>query len=265
MRDNRKPPDGVIDMREDLRIRTLASTAIHRLALQRSAEPAGNLGATVGDFCDALIAPREEAHQNVISVLVARGVPSEQIYSKYVPAAARMLGERWVRDEIGFMDVTTGAARLQNLVRAYSSSQAASGVALPLGQSVLMVVPTFEQHTLGAFMAADAFRRLGLWVHLAIWQEPEEIAAATQTGRFGLLGISANCETHLEHLCDLIERVRRHPGGTPPIVIGGALVSSTEDLEKRTGADYATNDPRLAVKRFDLAGMTDAIPARQVN
>jgi len=262
MRDDREPTDGGNNAAKDMRIETLALTAVRQLAGQRVQERSSAPGTTVEDFCEALVAPSDQAHQNVISLLVARGVPAEQIYGKFIPAAARMLGERWVRDELGFMDVTTGAARLQNLVRAYSCSQAP--VSVPLGQSVLLVVPSFEQHTLGAFLAADAFRRAGLWVHLAIWQEPADIAAQAKTGQFGLIGISASCTKFLEPLEDFVEKARRLAAGTPPIVIGGALVNLTDELERKTGADFATNDPRLAVANCGLAGNTDPFAERHL-
>lgn len=262
MRDDHEPPVGRAGINTDMRIQTLARTAVHQLAGKLAQERSSAPGTTIDDFCDALAAPSDQAHQNIISLLVARGVPTEQIYGKFIPAAARMLGERWVRDELGFMEVTTGAARLQNLVRAYSSSQAP--VSVPLGQSVLLVVPSFEQHTLGAFLAADGFRQAGLWVHLAIWQEARDIAAQARTGQFGLIAISASCTKHLEALGDLVDKTRRQAEVTPPIVIGGALVNLADDIESRTGADFATNDPRRAVAECGLAGHIDPFPERQL-
>jgi hypothetical protein len=43
-----------------------------------------------------------------------------------------------------------------------------------LGHRILLVIPE-GNHTLGAFVAANQFRRYGLWVHLAIGQPPTRL------------------------------------------------------------------------------------------
>ena len=70
------------------------------------------------------------------------------------------MGERWFANTLSFADVTIGAARLQETVRALD--QRRSMDARAYGDRILLVVPHTEHHTLGVFVASQQFRRRGV-------------------------------------------------------------------------------------------------------
>ena len=60
------------------------------------------------------------------------------------------------------------------------------------------MIPPEEDHTLGAFVAANQFRRYGLWVHLAIGQSHDEVAETVAAQDFEMIGISGAGRRALE-------------------------------------------------------------------
>ncbi|MFU8836189.1 MAG: hypothetical protein ACNA7F_13075 [Roseovarius sp.] len=146
----------------------------------------------VDRFCEALMSEAETSHHSVISALMAGGVSSQRFYQDYVPAAAHRLGEMWIADRASFIEVTLAASRLQALFRSGGEKREGNRLdrSIPLGQSVLLVIPAFEQHSLGAFVAADNFRRNGVWVRLCIGLDDRELAEVLRANRFSMVALS---------------------------------------------------------------------------
>ncbi len=216
----------------------------------------------IGRLCEALMSDSESSYQSVINSLMVSGVSSEEIFQSYVPAAARYLGELWVSDQASFVDVTVGASRLQGLFRDRRGEMVAGwgDRSIPLGQSALMVIPQFEQHALGAFVAADNLRRHGLWVHMAIGLTQEEIAALAGSSRFAMIGITAATRNSVEKTTELIDYIRSNTKYVPPIVIGGRAVEADPKAVTRTGADFAVKTAREAIEKCGLSSVTEALP-----
>lgn len=206
----------------------------------------------IEEICEAFIHPDEKRRFVVISKLVASGVSSREIVERYVPIAAMRLGEGWVDGTRSFSQVSIGAARLQETVRAIGESKSGMGAIVPLGHRILIAIPQHEDHTLGAFIAAGQFRRYGLWVHMAIGQSDDEIAAAVSTHEFGMIGVSGAGRKALEPIKRLVDKLKRLPQPTSPVVIGGNICNLGLDLCSCTGADLATTNPRGAL---DFCGL----------
>ncbi len=206
----------------------------------------------VQEICDAFIDPDEKLRYVIVSKLIASGVSSEEIVERYVPMAAMRLGEAWVDGTRTFSQVTIGAARLQETARTLGERKCAVSATVPLGHSILIAIPEHEDHTLGAFIAAGQFRRYGLWVHMAIGQSDDEIAAAVATHGFGMIGISGAGRRALEPIKRLVDKLRQTHQHTSPIVIGGNVCNLGLDLCSSTGADLATTSPRQAL---DFCGL----------
>lgn len=243
-------------------VRFLVESALRKIVSekQRGKDPR-NREEWMARLCAALTDDSEQAYQSLIAAMMANGISTEEIYDSYVPEAARVLGEMWVQDRASFVDVTVGASRLQELFR--SSDRAGPDKALarciPLGQSVLMVVPTFEDHSIGAFVVADQFRRHGLWVHMAIGLDAGELRGLTGSGRFAMVGITSGSAKTLEPLADLIESLRADSRNCPPIVVGGYIVTKSRDAEKRIGADFVVRTAREAIERCGLASVAESL------
>jgi methylmalonyl-CoA mutase cobalamin-binding subunit len=246
-------------------IRFLVESALRKVASDYGDRSPKDRDAWIDRLCAALTSDSETSHQSVIGALIANGVSSEQVYQDYVPAAARRLGEMWISDRASFVDVTLGAARLQALFRAAGDGSGASmlGRSIPLGQEILMVIPSFEQHSLGAFVAADTFRRHGVWVRMAIGMEAAELAQLLREGRFAAVGLSLSTRKSVESAGELIEYLRNKLGSLPPVLVGGRCVAENDDVLALCGADLAVQSVREAIERCGLATVTERLTMRE--
>lgn len=242
-------------------IRFLVESALRSIASDRITNRPTTRSQWVERLCEALMSTSETSYQSVISELMSIGVSSQDIYQVFVPEAARHLGKLWLHDEASFVDVSIGASRLQALLRDAESRGHAKGLdpTIPLGQSILVVIPDFEDHSLGAFVAADQFRRHGLWVHMAISLKPDELVNLIATGRFSMIGVTAASRKTVEKLAGLIEYIRSRTEMCPPVVVGGRAVSEVADVARRTGADFAVKSVREAVERCGLATVAETL------
>lgn len=235
----------------------IVALAVRAIAILAAKEKGrGCLGASeserVQEFCDASINPDEKRRYAIISKMIASGISTIEIVERYVPLAAMRLGQAWVDGTCSFSQVSIGAVRLQETVRALGERKCGVTATIPLGHRVLIAIPAHEDHTLGAFIAAAQFRRYGLWVHMAIGQDEDEIAAAVKGQRFEMIGVSGAGRKALEPIKRLVDKLKQTGVATSPIVIGGNICNLGLDLCSRTGADYATTSPR---KAMDLCGL----------
>lgn len=215
---------------------------------------------------DALMSESDSAYRAVLGTLMSSGVTSEEIYQYYIPEAARYIGELWVQDRASFVDVTVGAGRLQQLYRADPLMRDGRWPSrtIPLGQSILMVIPRHEDHSLGAFAAADQFRRHGIWVHMAISLDNDELAEVLLSRRFSMVGVTLATRRSVEQSAEMIDYIRDRVEHLPPIVVGGRSVEILSDVATRTGADYAVATAREAVQKCGLGTVAASLVAGEV-
>lgn len=256
-----KKDSGLADNQQPA-IRFLVESALRTVRTKASTSEPRTRDEWVARLCEALMSEAESSYQSVLTSLMATGVSSQEVYQSYIPSAARRLGELWVGDKASFVDVTLGAARLQSVFRsdAAASSMRWTDRSVPLGQAVLMVIPEFEQHALGAFVAADNMRRHGLWVHMAIGLKNCELAELVRNSRFAMIGLSVATETAVEKVTEMVDYLRSHNDEVPPIVVGGRAVDEDENLVGRTGADFAVRTAREAIERCKLSTVAEALP-----
>lgn len=259
--DTREARSGNGSYHEDDGIRFLVESALRSVASHKNhAKPASRFE-WVRHLCDALIAESETAYRSVISDLVLNGFDPDDIYQSIVPDAARHLGEMWLHDEATFVEVTTGASRLQGLVREKKTDD--DGVwtdrSIPLGQSILLVIPQFEDHSLGAFVAADQFRRHGIWVHMGIGMESGEVSNLVARGRFAMVGFTLSNGNNLDEMTGMVSSIRAQVDECPPLIIGGNVVEQVSTVADQTGATYAVKSVREAIERCSLASVAEPI------
>ncbi|WP_246162304.1 cobalamin B12-binding domain-containing protein [Roseovarius faecimaris] len=241
-------------------IRFLVESALRTVAKTRAERQPRSKAEWVARLGEALMSESEVEHQTVVASLIASGASSNDIYQYYIPEASRFLGEKWVRDEASFVDVTVGSARLQALFRDRTEGDAYAHLldrSIPLGQSVLMVIPEFEQHSLGAFVAADGLRRHGVWVRMAIGLNNEELCRLVFSNRFSMLGVTLATWKSVEHSAELIGYLRSHAENLPPIVAGGRVVEDRNLVAQRSGVDFAVKSVHEAVERCGLATVAE--------
>ncbi|MEO1679013.1 MAG: hypothetical protein AAFU80_12735 [Pseudomonadota bacterium] len=182
--------------------------------------------------------------------------PDQAIVDTHIPAVARALGQAWVDSQLSFAEVTIGAARLQSVLRNLEGGQPEAQFDADAPE-VLIVVPEASQHTLGAMVAMSLFRREGALARLALGQAARSVGQMVRMHHFDMVAVSAAGPEKLDFLANLVNSVRSGLAPSPPIVVGGAILSVVPDVASRVGADFATSDPKEALELCGLTRLPD--------
>ncbi len=181
-------------------------------------------------------------HATVLGLRQA-GVPVERIYLELLAPAARELGRLWEHDLCDFTDVTVGVGRLQQLLRELSQAFGAEQDQPADGRRILLLPAPGEQHTLGASMAAEFFRRAGWDVVGGVGGMVLDPVELVQAEWFDILGLSAGNLARIDWLRDCITHARRvsrnHGLG---VLVGGPLFVTQPDIGATLGCDFVVTD-----------------------
>jgi len=170
----------------------------------------------------------------------------------YIPEAARRMGAGWHDDELSWMDVTLGVARMQSLLREIGSAWSADQAGDTGHGTVLLVLPDHEQHTLGPMVAMGQMRRYGVSVCLRIAPTFEELRNLMTSRHFDGVLISVATKDKLPSVAKTVQFLKTVMSGPCPIVVGGAVMSKVEDPASCTGADLSSNDIGAALEAIGL-------------
>lgn len=209
-------------------------------------------------LCDVFLSDRHETRDLLLARLREEGVSPEQIIDVVLPDVARTAGRRWMDDDISFADVTIVTARLQETVRALGRGSRGAGPAaddtrtIRARPRILLIIPRTEEHTMGAFVAADQFRRHGCEVDIAMDLHPRQIAGMVRKTRYRMVGITAAGRRTLASAKDLVDTVKASVTRVTPIVLGGSVVEGGEELRARTGVDHVVRDIPAALRACGL-------------
>lgn len=212
----------------------------------------------VGRLCDAALASGDTEHEVVINRLLAGVASRDELLHELIPAVANRLGDMWVGDEASFVDVTIASSRLQSVFRTQDKATRGGwsiGSALD-GDSVLMVVPEFEQHSLGVFVAADQFRSKGVWARIALSVTAQEVCEVLDANNFAMLGITMGSRDTVDRMAKFVEYIRHTARDIPPVVVSGNVVERLEIEWSRTGADFVVNSVQEAIDKCALVSAT---------
>ncbi|MFW5654618.1 MAG: cobalamin B12-binding domain-containing protein [Roseicyclus sp.] len=254
MKPNSPARDGPLRGAPDAEVARLASRAIAVLLSEAGARPAA-AEAELLLLCDAFLSEENDVRHAVLARMRETGLPVSGIIDRVIPQVARYMGRRWASDEISFADVTIGAARLQETVRALGRSASRQRGDAPGHRAkprVLLVIPRPEHHTLGVFVAADQFRRFGLEVDAALDLHPREVGEMVRRNRYAMVGITASGRRTLASTRELVDMIRASVTRVTPIVLGGSVVTGGSNLEHLTGVDHVVRDVPSAI---DLCGL----------
>lgn len=255
-------PERVEEVAERLRALKagLPETAVQSLArevIQRVAARASviNERSELADADDditrlafALIDGDRRAGQVFVDALRDDGVSVDEAMLRYLAGAARRLGEWWDSDEISFMDVTLGTARIYGVLRAMDSDPPIQPKSD--GRSAMFMSVPGEQHTLGVRMAADVFRRRGWDIELLIGQTHDELIEAAEATSTIIIGVSAGGSHALVALARLVLALRIHrPDAT--ITISGRIVEEAPESLEHLSPDGMAPDLEGALDLID--------------
>lgn len=233
-------------------VQTLESDIIPRLVkAHRVPGEAGSLPAEpwpdIVTFARLCHAPDEAPMHGIVQVLREAGVSVERLYLELLAPAARELGRLWEADLCDFTDVTVGVGRLQQLLRELSPAFGAE-VEFPAdGRRILLLPAPGEQHTLGASMVAEFFRRAGWDVVGGVGGSGLDPVQLVQREWFDILGLSAGHHARLDWLRECIADVRevsRNRG--IGVLVGGPLFAVGPEYGLSVGADASVTDGQRA-------------------
>lgn len=181
--------------------------------------------------------------------MAGRRLDAQTVACSYVPEAARRLGERWLADEISFVDVTVCTERLHGLVRRVDEVMEDAGA--ETGPSTLILVAEAEQHTLGAFVLALQLRAAGFSTVVRVAPVASDLTLLMAANRFDLALVSLGCSAALESGVGLVRTLRLLSRGEMCIFVGGSIPVPDERLLAETGADRALRDVSALLAEYD--------------
>lgn len=170
----------------------------------------------------------------------------------YIPLAARRMGEAWHDDQMSWMDVSIGVGRLQSLLREIGTAWVADQAGDTGHGTVMFIVPDREQHTLGPMVATGQLRRFGVSVCLRIAPTVNELRSLMAARRFDGVMISVSTRDKLDTVAKTVQILRTMVAQPVPIIVGGAVMTSVEDIISMTGADFCSNEIGAALEVMGL-------------
>ena len=172
----------------------------------------------------------------------------EDIYLRGIVPSARLLGHWWCCDWSDFAQVTIASANLQRVLHRLSAEFCAPGADQPKGLSILLATEPQSQHTMGAFMLGEFFRRCGWGVQLLTPHEGEDVLAHLRRDWFDAIGLSVSTGRQLRALERLMPRLRSEsPNQQLCVLVGGPLAATDPQALQDLGVDLVGGDARETV------------------
>lgn len=173
----------------------------------------------------------------------------EDLYIHAIAPCARLLGDWWRLDELDFAQVTIASTNLQRVLNHLSQAFCAPGLDKPAGLSLLLATEPQAQHTMGAFMLAEFFRRAGWGVQLLTPQDGEDVLGHLRRDWFDAVGLSVSTGRQLRALEALLPRLRAEsPNPQLRVLVGGPLALNQPEALQSLGVDLLGGDARRTVQ-----------------
>jgi len=250
------------------RIAELVSQAIvpRLAALHAAVEPVD--GPTLGEIAvlaRLVLSADSSLAAAYVGSLKARGLSVEILFAELLEPAAQLLGSFWDEDEIDFVDVTLGVARLQALLAVFNRTHVLATFAEH--RSVLMLTVPGEQHSFGIAMV-ERFLDAGGWLVTSERETSlDRIADLVARRWFAVAGIALSDGRNLDKVAATVATIRKSSRNPSiGIMVGGPIFSANAGLAGDVGADgTAASGPTavvLAQKLLDEALAASATPRR---
>lgn len=230
----------------------LASWVLAVLAQRRETSRGAVRPAVLASLFAAIVADDLVPLTQFLRDLPRQKITAEALADEYVPAAARMLGDKWIDDDISFTAVTVGSARLQYIVRCIGTAWQADEFKTGRSSTVLLLTPAGEQHTLGALVLMGRIRRLGVSVALVFGASSTDIGHKAVLDDFDGVMVSCSSLSLLPEVAAIVGTLRKRSQRHVPVIIGGQVAVLREQVMQVTGADEVTNELMVAFRVFGL-------------
>jgi MerR family transcriptional regulator, light-induced transcriptional regulator len=191
-----------------------------------------------------------EETKKVIVGWQRQGQSLADIYLNGVAQSARLLGERWLSDDMDFVDCTIAFSRLHRILHEFSAEFLQEACAAHNGLSVLLMTEPGTQHGFGVFMLSEFFRRAGWQVTLAAPQDMDDFKRSFQSDWFDAVCLSIATDRHWDDIAAAVpgllqDSVNRHLS----VYLGGPLAQTTTDLPAISGMHILSLDALKTVER----------------
>jgi MerR family transcriptional regulator, light-induced transcriptional regulator len=229
----------------------LAHRVVHEPSVPAVDVIAAKLAQRVDEFAEIVIKKDAGASIAFFDAQRKNGVSIEQLFQDLLAPTARRLGELWDEDINDFMDVTRGISHLQQIVSEFSTEFKDEG-RTPIASRRALIMPLpGEQHTFGASLIGENFRRDG-W---RVWGGPprsiDDIIELVDGQWFDMVGLSASKVPHPDRVAADIRSIRRASVNKDvKILIGGRVFNEHPVLVGAVGADMTAVDGRQAVAQI---------------
>ncbi len=229
-----------------------ASQVVSLLAERNARTPTEPRDSLIDGLVNASISGTSDCFSDLLGEMKRNRVSVAALADVYIPAAARRMGEAWHEDRMSWMDVSIGVARLQSLLREIGAAWAADQAGDTGHGTVLLIVPDREQHTLGPMVAMGQMRRFGVSVCLRIAPGYDELRSLVTTRNFDGVLISVAVEEKLESVAKMVGFLKSVLKTPLPVIVGGAVMATRDDVAAATGADFASNEIDTALQAIGL-------------
>jgi MerR family transcriptional regulator, light-induced transcriptional regulator len=192
-----------------------------------------------------------DASVRYCDVLRQQGVTLATIYLDLLAPTARKLGEQWCQDQVDFTEVTVGTGVLSALMQHYSDAFLRSAPVLAHRRTALLSALPGDQHTFGALMLAELFKREGWDASAVFVMKRTELDDIVRHRWIDVVGLSVGSVILINDLGSVIRGLRKASQNRELyILVGGSWVNNNPELALRSGADGLAADARQAIHQF---------------
>ncbi|MEO0944068.1 MAG: cobalamin-dependent protein [Pseudomonadota bacterium] len=203
-------------------VEALASEVISQVAKAASVSNADDPPqAVIAELAQTLVSKNDFAGADFIRSVRAEGTTIEDVYLKYLAAAARMLGDWWNVDRVSFAEVAIGVSRIYGIMRGLR--QPSERFVVGRQKTAVFASVPGETHTLGVAMAADLFRDDGWDVSLRVGLPHDALIEEIEKLDCKLIGLSVSGEHSMRSLSKLVIALNIRVPAKPILVAGQSI------------------------------------------
>lgn len=178
-----------------------------------------------------------------LAALSEEGWSGEALLARLIEPTARAMGDAWLADECGEIDLTIGLSMLQLAAHAVRSSSHA-GMLRTSRFSILLATAPGEAHMLGTAILADQLTDAGWRVEMAFPRNDTELINQLRAQAPDAVDLTLSDALPRHHaLARLRETIAQSRKAAPEnlavISVGGRLFSEAAATAASVGADYA--------------------------
>ena len=190
-------------------------------------------------FVDRCISQDRKTSQAFVDHFINQGLNVQDIFLKLIVPAARYFGSQWENDRMDFSHINLGMVRLNAIANEMTSIYKDGLYIKGKVNRIMIATAPGSQHTLGATIVADFFRKAGWQVVVAISSSANELVQAVSNERFDVVGLSISIEQQLTNLADLISQLKSLSiNSHVAILLGGPIFS----LKELSASDFGADD-----------------------